>query len=89
MTETKPSVLSRADIERIAMAMEERGASITVQDPRVSSVQNWLIGLVGTGALVVMGWMANSIDNLNRNMERSIAKQEFMEQRIQRLEEKR
>lgn len=80
--------MTEAEIERIVAAIGKRGANVNIQDPRVSQVQTWLIGLVGAGAIVAMGWMANSIDSLNRTMERNNVQLEYMERRIARLEQK-
>lgn len=62
------------------------GASITVQDPRVNQVQTWLIGLVGMGIIVALGWLANSVDNLNRNFAAFSEWKNYTDRRIDKLE---
>ena len=62
------------------------GATVTVQDPRVSQIQTWLIGLVGAGIIVVLGWLANSVDNLNRNFAAITEWRGFVDSRLQNLE---
>jgi hypothetical protein len=62
------------------------GASITVQDPRVNKVQTWLIGLVGTGIIIVLGWLANSVDSLNRNFAALSQWKEYVDHRLDSLE---
>lgn len=62
------------------------GASVTVQDPRVSQIQTWLIGLVGTGIIIVLGWLANSVDNLNRNFAAIAEWRGFVDRRLDNLE---
>jgi hypothetical protein len=70
-------------------AMDRRksdGASVVMHDPRVSQVQTWIIGMVGAGIIVVLGWLANSVDNLNRNFAAFSEWRTFVEQRLQKLE---
>lgn len=86
---TRRPVIAPEEVEKLVKALEARGGSVTIQDPRVSQVQTWLIGLVGTGAVIAMGWMANSIDNLNRTVERNNAQLEYMDRRIARLEDRK
>jgi hypothetical protein len=74
--------------ERLARALEGGGASVTVQDPRVSQIQNWLLGLVGTGIIVVLGWLANSVDNLNRNFAAMTQWKVDVERRLGNMERK-
>jgi hypothetical protein len=62
------------------------GATVTVQDPRVSQVQNWLIGLIGMGIIVTLGWLANSVDNLNRNFAAFSEWRVFVDRRLENLE---
>jgi hypothetical protein len=64
------------------------GASITVQDPRVNQVQTWLIGLVGLGIIVSLGWLANSVDALNRNFAALSQWKEYVDHRLDDLERK-
>jgi hypothetical protein len=62
------------------------GASVVVSDPRVTNFQNWLIGVVGAGIIVTLGWMANSIDNLNRNFAAFSEWRTYVERRLDKLE---
>lgn len=68
MSEERIAALESA-LERLA---EAGGGSVTVQDPRVSSVQNWILGAVGAGIVMALAWGANSINRLNVTMERVI-----------------
>jgi hypothetical protein len=88
--------MSQDDIERIIKAMESRGASITVADPRVSSMQNAVLAGVGSCLVAVMGWGVLSINRLNTTMERVVVQNEYMgrqidtqEHRIYTLEQRR
>jgi len=81
---TRPAVLSSQDIDRIVSALASaHGANIRIQDPRVSKVQTWMLGLVGSGAILSMAWMANSIDNLNLAFARSNVQLEFQARTVE------
>ena len=82
MSEDRIAALERA-VEKM---LESGGASVTVQDPRVSQVQNWLIGLVGAGIVITLGWLANSVDNLNRNFAAMTEWKVYTDRRIDQLE---
>lgn len=77
--------LSRLE-EAMSKLLESGGANVTLQDPRVSQVQNWLIGLVGAGIIMALGWMANSVDNLNRNFAAIAQWKEYVDRRLENLE---
>ena len=70
-------------------ALKTGGAQVTVQDPRVSQVQNWILGGVGAGIIVVIGWLANSVDNLNRNFSALSEWRVSTDRRIENLEGER
>lgn len=79
---SRPSVLTSGDISRLVKAMEKHGGNVTIQDPRVSQVQAWIFGIVGA-SIVGMGiWMINSINTLNKTMERVVTTNEYTVQRI-------
>lgn len=56
------------DVERLVKKIEERGASVTISDPRVTKARDWVLNSIGALAVVVLGWAANSIDTLNKTM---------------------
>jgi hypothetical protein len=62
--------------ERIEKLITSGGASVTVQDPRVSSMTRWMATLFGSLALAVMLWVANSINRLNETMSRVVTQNE-------------
>ena len=68
--------------------LDSGGANVQLQYPRVSQVQNWLIGLVGTGIILSLAWMANSVDNLNRNFAAIAQWKEYVDHRLESLERK-
>lgn len=62
--------------ERIERLITSGGASVTVQDPRVSSMTRWVATLLGGAALAVMLWVAQSINRLNETMSRVVTQNE-------------
>jgi hypothetical protein len=62
--------------ERIEKLITSGGASVTVQDPRVSSMTRWVATLMGGIALLVMAWVATSINRLNETMSRVVTQNE-------------
>jgi hypothetical protein len=62
--------------ERVSELLTSGGASVTVQDPRVSSMTRWIATVMGGVALLVMGWVANSINRLNETMSRVVTQNE-------------
>lgn len=49
------------------MDEDKSGARIRIEDPRVTRLQNWILAGVGSGIIIMLGWLANSVDNLNRS----------------------
>lgn len=82
MSEERISALEQA-IERLS---EQGGASVRVEDPRISRVQNWILGIVGMGIIGTLGWLANSVDNLNRNFAAISQWKYDIDKRVQDLE---
>lgn len=62
--------------ERFEKLLTSGGASVTLQDPRVSSVTRWVATVMGGLALLVMGWVATSINRLNETMSRVVTQNE-------------
>ncbi len=72
MSEDRIAALERA-VEKM---LESGGASVTIQDPRVNTWNRWVATLMGGIALLVMTWVATSINELNATMSRLIAQNE-------------
>lgn len=51
-----------------------RGASIRMEDKRVSQALNWLYGVFGTAFIGLGLWIGTSINELNLNMARVLVK---------------
>ena len=79
---TRPAAISEEDVNRLAKILERRGGTMTIQDPRINQVQNWLIGLVGAGMISAMLWLANSVDNLNKNFAGMSVWKDYTEHRV-------
>jgi hypothetical protein len=74
----KPVHLSDQDIERITTRLSRSGASVTVQDPRVSGAFRWLAGIFATIVVMVMVWVASSINRLNETLARVATQNEAL-----------
>ena len=68
------------DIEAIAERLTQGGATITVQDPRVSSVNRWLYTVFGATFTGVGLWLVASVNTLNVNVERLIVQMASQQQ---------
>lgn len=85
--------MSPEEIKRIVDAVETRGASITLSDPRLSQILAWgalCLGTLFTGAVT---WGVKSISDLNTNVAILIEQQkntrdesEKLDRRLEALE---
>lgn len=73
-------------IERLS-AMASRGASINVSDPRVTSIQTWLLSSIGLALIGLGSWGIKSINELNQTMTRVVTQNEFRDRQVDRIEE--
>lgn len=62
------SPLSQEEIEKIVERLGDRGARITMQDPRVSATTNWLLASIGLVCITVGGWLISSVNELNKGL---------------------
>lgn len=60
--------LSQEEIEKIVERLGNRGARITMQDPRVSATTNWLLAAIGLVCITVGGWLISSVNELNKGL---------------------
>lgn len=88
MSMTKPPAMGPEEIQRVIEAMSRRGASISMADPRVSALHNWLLITIGTMLTVVGGWTINSINELNKTMVKVI-EQNTAVQRVNDAQDRR
>lgn len=60
--------LTAEEIEKIVERLGNRGARITMQDPRVSATQNWLLAAIGLIGITVGGWLIRSVNELSQGL---------------------
>ena len=77
MAISRPSVLSDEDRDAIIEAMRHHGAKMTVQDPRLTQLQTWVLAAVGTGVLGLGAALVTKVNTLNETMVRYITVQEY------------
>lgn len=83
------SGLSDREIAILERVLAARGAQVNVSDPRVTSVQNWLILSVGIGLISAGGWLAQKVSELTVAVATLQAQQAIVgdhEQRLRQLE---
>ena len=89
--DTRSGALSDRDVALIERLLAGRGANVTVSDPRVSAVQNWIILSVGLGLITAGGWLASKVGELSVAVATLQAQQATVadhEQRLRQLERK-
>lgn len=62
------SPLTAEEIEKIVERLGNRGARITMQDPRVSATQNWLLAGIGIAVMTIGTWLITSVNELNKGL---------------------
>lgn len=72
MSITRPSTLSEEEMSKLMERLANHGARITMTDPRVTSVQNWIFASIGAVLLLLGAWVGQSITELNKNMAKVI-----------------
>jgi c-di-GMP-related signal transduction protein len=72
--------MSQDDIEKIMKVMSERGASVRVDDPRVTKATNWLLAAIAAGLLAGFLSMFSSINQLKEQNATLIAEIRFQAQ---------
>ena len=75
-SDTRPSMITEEQLQRIIAAMQRNGANVNVSDPRVSAVQAWILGFVGSGLVAAAAWGAKSISDLSTTVTIAIARQD-------------
>lgn len=87
MSITKPSMLSQEDMDKILEKLAKQGASITMVDPRVTSVQTWILSTIGISIVGLAGWGIKSINDLNQTMTRVVTQNEYRDDHVKRIEQ--
>lgn len=83
---TRPPTLSPEEMDRLLERLANSGARITMADPRVTSVQTWIMVTIGAVGISVAGWGVKSINDLNQNMAAMLVRYEYDTRRVERLE---
>ena len=77
MSLTRPPTLSPEEMEKLIERLANHGARISMTDPRVTSVQNWIFAAIGGVLLLLGGWVGQSISELNKNMAAVLAQNAY------------
>lgn len=83
---TRPPTLSQEEMDKLMERLANSGARITMQDPRVTSAQTWILVSIGTAGIAVAGWGIKSISDLNQNMATMLTRYEYESKRMDRVE---
>lgn len=87
MSITKPSTLTPEEMDRLLERLANQGARITMVDPRVTSVQTWILTTIGVSIVGLAAWGIKSINDLNQNMTAMLVRYEYDTKRVERVEQ--
>jgi hypothetical protein len=83
---TRPPTLSQEEMEKLIERLANHGARITMADPRVTTIQTWLLTTIGASLVIGIGWGVKSINDLNQTVTRVVTQNEYRDDRIGRVE---
>jgi hypothetical protein len=86
MSITRPPTLTPEEMDKLLERLADRGAKITMLDPRVTSTQTWIMVTIGAVGISVAGWGIKSINDLNQTMATMIVRYEYESDRVDRVE---
>lgn len=87
MSITKPSTLTQEEMDRLFERLANHGASLTMVDPRVTSVQTWILSTIGIAIVGLAGWGIKSINDLNQTMATMLVRYDYDTKRVERIEQ--
>lgn len=87
MSITRPSTLTPEEMDKLMERLANSGARISMTDPRVTSLQTWVMVTIGAVGISVAGWGVKSINDLNQNMAAMLIRYEYDTRRVERVEE--
>ena len=87
MSITKPATLTQEEMDRLLERLANHGARITMVDPRVTSVQTWILSTIGVSIVGLAAWGIKSINDLNQTMTRVVTQNEYRDDRINRIDQ--
>lgn len=73
-------------MEKLLERLANRGAQITMVDPRVTSAQTWILATIGMVVVAVGGWGVKSINDLNQTMTVVVTQNAYRDAQLQRVE---
>lgn len=82
MSITRPPTLSPEEMDRLLANLTDRGARITMTDPRVTSVQTWVLSSIGIAFIGLGGWLISSVNTLNETMMRVVTQNEYRDRQL-------
>lgn len=88
MSITRPSTLSQEEMDRLLEKLANHGARITMVDPRVTSVQTWILSTIGVAIVGLAGWGIKSINDLNRTMTIVVTQNGYRDDHVKRIEQR-
>lgn len=83
---TRPPTLSQEEMDKLLERLANSGARITMADPRVTSIQTWLLATIGVSLVGGIGWGVKSINDLNLTVTRVVTQNESRDDRMGRIE---
>lgn len=83
---TRPPLLSQEDAEA-AQRLRSKGAVIhfNSHDQRVTSLNTWVLGIVGTSLVFFLGWNIQSIQALNQTLAVMMEQARFRDEQIREI----
>lgn len=73
-------------MERLLEGLANRGARITMADPRVTNAQTWILLAVGTAFITCGGWLIKSVNDLNSTMGKVVVQNEYTTQALRNID---
>ncbi len=74
-------------MDKLLERLANTGAKITMADPRVTSVQTWILATIGMSLVGLAGWGIKSINDLNLTMTRVVTQNEARDREVDRMQE--
>jgi hypothetical protein len=85
---TRPPTLTPEEMDKLLERLANTGAKLTMTDPRVSAMHNWLLASIGGVLILVGGWTITSINALNQTMVK-VVEQNISTDRTNQAQDKR
>lgn len=86
MSITRPSSLSQEEMDKLIAGLANTGARITMTDPRVTSVQTWILIAVGSAFITCGGWLIKSVNDLNATLAKVVVQNEYTSQALRNID---